>query len=151
MRATLWIPALLFLLAACSGGERWTGESAAEAVDSAALAAAQFDAAAFDTIEWKDQAARLERGEVVWRFSCSKCHAADGSGGGDVADALGLDVPSLLRSGRTAADDSATIQREIYVGTNEGMPNWGLHGLKLRDIDAVTAYIVDVLRAKAKR
>lgn len=139
------LTAVLVVAALGCGGEA-AREGAKEAPDSAALAGAQFDATAFDTIQWKDRSAALERGGVVWRFSCAKCHGMDGRGGGEVAIALKLEVPSIVGAEWRLARDVEGLRRKIFVGTNAGMPNWGLHGLRYRDIDAVATYMIHGLR-----
>jgi mono/diheme cytochrome c family protein len=96
--------------------------------DSVAQAAAAWDPTAFDSIAWDDDAARLERGQVVWSFSCARCHGAGGAGDGEVAREHELTVPTLL--------DPVSE-----------MPNWGLVGLKARDLDAVAFFIHAGLRA----
>jgi hypothetical protein len=35
----------------------------------------------------------------------------------------------------------------VFTGTANGMPHWGLHGLKARDVDAAARYIATALRA----
>lgn len=141
------VPLTAVLLVAAWGCSGEAGrEGATDAPDSAALAGARFDATAFDTIQWKDRNAALERGGVVWRFSCAKCHGTDGRGGGEVATALKLEVPSIVGAEWRLASDVEGLRRQIFVGTNAGMPNWGLHGLKYRDIDAVATYMIHGLR-----
>ena len=88
------------------------------------MAEAEFDPTAFDTISWNTPEERLERGTVVWSFSCSKCHGDAGLGDGELARVEGLTMPMI-----TDAD-------------------WGLYGLQYRDIDAVAQHIEDVLRAE---
>lgn len=143
-RSTPLAAALVVAAWGC-GGEA-AREGPGEAADSVVLASARFDGAVFDTIQWKDQEAALDRGAVVWRFSCAKCHGMDGRGGGEVARALELEVPSIVGAGWRLAADAEGLRRQIFVGTNAGMPNWGLHGLKPRDIDAVARYMVHGLR-----
>ena len=133
-------------LTACSGQESEEERQArmlqAER-DSIAMADSLYESVVFDTLTWESREARLERGGVVWRSSCQKCHGADGKGAGELARQLEIEVPPLS----VDTTDPAAIRRAIFVGHEGAMPNWGLHGLKYRDIDAVTAYIVQQLAA----
>lgn len=138
---------LAALLAAASGcGSPDAAEEQAHAptsADSAEYAATLFDASAFDSVTWETTQAALDRGGVVFRFSCRKCHGEGGAGdGGFVADGDTLRPPSFLDPAWQFADDLDGLRQEIYTGTGvEGMPHWGLEGLKYRDIDAVAKYL----------
>lgn len=141
-------------LAACGGGpsaeeQRAEADAARRAAraDSVAQAAATYEAAAFDTIQWASDNDMWERGGVVWSFSCQTCHGSDGMGQGETAVAANLDMPNLVAVEWDKAGDLAAIRRSIYVGHESQMPSWGLVGLKYRDIDAVARYIDDLLRA----
>ena len=141
-------------LTACGGGpsaeeQRAAADAARRAAraDSVAQAAAAYDAAAFDTIQWATDNEMWERGGVVWSFSCQTCHGSDGLGQGETAIAAGLDMPNLIAAEWDKAGDLPAIRRAIYVGPESQMPSWGLVGLKYRDIDAVSHYIDDLLRA----
>ncbi|MGW8283557.1 MAG: c-type cytochrome [Gemmatimonadota bacterium] len=114
--------------------------------DSVAQAAAAYDAAAFDTIQWPSDNDMWERGGVVWSFSCQTCHGTDGQGKGETAVSAGLDMPNLVALDWELADNLPEIRRAIYIGHESEMPSWGLVGLKYRDIDAVSHYINDLLR-----
>jgi len=155
MRAPL-AAALLAIagLTACGGGpsaeeQRAAADQARRAAraDSVAQAAASYDAAAFDTIQWATDNEMWERGGVVWSFSCQTCHGTDGVGQGETAVAAALDMPNLIAADWAEAGDLPAIRRSIYVGHESEMPSWGLVGLKYRDIDAVAHYINDLLRA----
>jgi len=115
--------------------------------DSVAQAAAAYEAAAFDTIQWPSENDMWERGGVVWSFSCQTCHGTDGSGQGETAVAANLGMPNLLSDDWAKAGNLPEIRKSIYVGHESEMPSWGLVGLKYRDIDAVSHYIDDLLRA----
>lgn len=151
-RIAVPVVALVVVLTACGREEtpqdREPRVRAARA-DSVALAEAAYDGSAFDTITWPAPAARLERGGVVWSFSCQRCHGPEGRGGGELAVQLGFEVPSVVEPDWAYAGVLPAIRRRIFVGHEGEMPNWGLHGLKYRDIDAVAAYIEEVLRPAA--
>ncbi len=142
-------------LAACgpSDEELARGEEASQEAlrlaraDSVAAADARFDPAAFDTIAWSSVEERLERGEVVWRFSCKKCHGETGLGDGQLAQVEELDMPVVVEEEWDYAGDIPAIRHRIFVGHESEMPSWGLYGLKYRDIDAVSFYIEHGLRA----
>jgi mono/diheme cytochrome c family protein len=107
---------LLIASAGCGGetdAEREARMQAARA-DSVRMAEEAYDATVFDTINWESSEARIQRGAIVWRASCAKCHGAEGRGDGEFARQLGLEGE---------------------------MPNWGLHGLGYRNIDAAAGYI----------
>lgn len=138
----------LLVLGAC-GGESEAEIEARRAQaerDSIAMADSMFNPAVFDTVKWENADARLERGALVWRTSCEKCHGAGGQGGGELAQQFELEVPPLALD----TTDVAGIRRAIFVGHEGAMPEWGLHGLKYRDIDAVTAKIIELLKAKSE-
>lgn len=142
------------VLTACGGGpsaeeQRAAADEARRAAraDSVARAAAAYDAAAFDTIQWATDNEMWERGGVVWSFSCQTCHGSDGLGQGETAVAAGLEMPDLTAADWENAGDLPAIRRSIYVGHESQMPSWGLVGLKYRDIDAVAHYIDDLLRS----
>lgn len=143
------LPALLVLAAACGG------EASPEAKKEARLAARQdstaqaeslYDAAAFDTITWENDNAMYERGGVVWSFSCQRCHGADGRGHGEWTEKYGFTVPDLTAPDWPLAGDIPAIRKAIFVGHTSEMPNWGLKGLKPRDVDAAAHYIDGLLR-----
>ena len=115
--------------------------------DSVAIAVAAFDPAAFDTISWETPQAAIERGGLVYRISCSKCHGDGGRGNGNFAIAGDtLFPPSFLTADWRFAEDPMGLRQTIFSGNVAGMPYWGLVGLKYRDVDAVARYIVDFLR-----
>jgi len=104
-----------------------------------------FSAAAFDTVAWVDQAARVEEGNVVYSVECRRCHGTLGRGTTDYARERELDVPSLVeRNWPLAQQDS--LRRRIYIGHESGMPIFGDGDLTLRQIDAAAAYILLTLR-----
>lgn len=150
MRRT--IPTILALawLGAC-GGEPPAQEEAVQQgptrADSVAIATAAYDPANFDTITWKTPQEAVERGGLVYRISCSKCHGDGGRGNGNfVMGGDTLRPPSFLAADWRFAADPAGLRAYIFSGNVAGMPYWGLVGLKYRDIDAVALYVTDFLR-----
>ena len=116
--------------------------------DSVGMAMQAFDASVFDTIAWESDQARSERGGLVYRISCSKCHGEHGAGdGGFVMQGDTLTPPSFLRAEWPLAESPIGLRRYIFAGNVAGMPYWGLVGLKYRDIDAVAYFIESPLRA----
>ena len=116
--------------------------------ESVAMAEARYDPAAFDTISWADAGARLERGELVFSYSCADCHGAGGAGDGETAVEHGLDMPDFNAIEWEYAGDVDAMRRRIYIGHESEMPTWGLYGLPYRDIDAVAYYIDQVFSSR---
>lgn len=150
------LAALLLVAVACGGGgdgdQKMTAaqqDSARDAAraDSVELAMAQYDPAAFDTIQWGSWEKRIERGETVWRWSCVKCHGSEGRGEGTLAEDYGLEMPDLAAEDWHYAGEPDSIRRRIYVGHRSEMPSWGLYGLNYRDVDATVEYILEVIRS----
>lgn len=110
-----------------------------------AEAQAQFEPAAFDTIEWDSPEARVQVGNIVFAAHCRKCHGVLGRGATEYAQQEDLDVPSLVEPDWPLAGEPMGVRRRIYTGHQE-MPTWGVAGISLREIDAVTAYILVQLR-----
>jgi len=116
--------------------------------DSMAEAEAMFDPAAFDTISWINADSAVARGQVVYRFSCQKCHGFLGHGDGDLATEHDLTMPDLTVPDWQYDGDLAAIRHRVFVGHQSEMPNWGLHGLAYRDIDAVAKHILTNIRGE---
>lgn len=144
---------LLSALMACnSGADEEAANAAAEAerqaqADEFAAAQASFDPAGFDTVSWETPQEALERGATVFRFSCQKCHGPTGEG--DAGFVMGGDTlapPSLIGEDWRFMEDLDGLREQVYIGTVDGMPHWGLEGLKYRDVDAVARYILEDLR-----
>lgn len=141
--------ALVFTWLGACGGEPPAQEvpQGPTRADSVEMAMAAFDPAAFDTIQWETPQAAVERGGLVYRISCSKCHGDGGRGNGNfVLQGDTLRPPSFLAADWRFADDPVGLRQAIYTGNVAGMPYWGLVGLKYRDVDAVARYIIDFLR-----
>jgi mono/diheme cytochrome c family protein len=119
--------------------------------DSVQMAEAMYDATVFDTITWESPQARLERGAVVYRSSCAKCHGPNGGGNGDAAMQHQIEVPSFLAPNWQYAGDVEAIRHAIFVGHVGQMPEWGLVGLKYKDLDAVAGYIAETLAPKSSQ
>ena len=155
MRSILCMGAVGIAIAAalgCSAGETPADKEAAirqARADSVAMAEQLFDPTVFDTLTWESDDVRFQRGGLVWRSSCEKCHGGRGIGDGAAAEQLEMQVPSLIAPDWAYAGDLQGIRKRIFVGHASGMPNWGLHGLKYRDIDAAAGYISQVLRPPA--
>lgn len=149
MRRLIPFIAAFAWLGAC-GGEPPAQEPvdlAAIRADSVAIAAAAFDPAAYDTITWETAQAALERGGLVFRVSCAKCHGDGGRGNAHfVLQGDTLQPPSFLAADWPYANDLMALRERIFTGNVVGMPYWGLVGLKHRDVDAVARYIVEFLR-----
>jgi mono/diheme cytochrome c family protein len=136
--------ALLVVLYGCGGGG--SQQASATHADSVALALSQLTVETFDTIAWASDSVALARGQLVWSTSCQKCHSADGSGDAGFVAAGRTLVPADFRSDTwQLGRDGEGLRRAVYTGTEEGMPHWGLVGLKPRDVDAVALYIERVL------
>jgi mono/diheme cytochrome c family protein len=135
----------LLILYGCGGGGEVPAASNAHA-DSVAFALSQITVETFDTIAWPSDSAALARGALVWSTSCQRCHATDGSGtAGFVQHGDTLRPPDFRDDTWTMGRDRDALRRAIYTGTEEGMPHWGLVGLKPRDADASALYIQQVL------
>ncbi|MDH5590791.1 MAG: c-type cytochrome [Gemmatimonadota bacterium] len=147
MRALIPGLAALTWLAACGTQEEVPVAQGPTRADSVQAADQMFDPSAFDTIQWATDSEAIERGNLVFRISCSKCHGESGRGNGNfVLKADTLRPPSFLAAEWRFADDPIGLRRQIFTGNVAGMPYWGLVGLKYRDIDAVALYITRFLR-----
>ena len=118
--------------------------------DSVTTAEAMYDSAVFDTIQWESPDALLERGALVWRVSCQKCHGVEGRGDGSLTMEHALQTPDMLAADWQYAGDVTAIRHQVYVGHESEMPSWGLYGLAYRDVDAAANHIEAVIRAPAE-
>lgn len=134
---------VLIAFAGCGGESEADREARMQAAraDSVRMAEAAYDATVFDTVSWQSSEERMQRGAIVWRASCEKCHGAEGRGDGAFAVQLGLEVPSFQDPDWRYAYEADSLRHRIFVGLEGEMPNWGLHGLGYRNIDAAAGYI----------
>ena len=138
--ALLWSAIAVLAMGAC--GEQAPEQALPTPADTVDMALAEYDPAAFDTITWETPEEALVRGSVVFSVSCRKCHGPQGYGdGGFVAAGDTLRPPSFHGPDWRFREDHAGLTRQIFIGTTEGMPHWGLTALSLRDIDAVAQFI----------
>ncbi len=108
-------------------------------------AEAAYAVALFDSIEWADTDQRLDAGNAVYGEECRRCHGPIGLGDTDYARERGLSVPSLVDRDWPLAQVDST-RRKVYVGHESSMPIFGDGSLSLREIDAVSGYILSTLR-----
>jgi mono/diheme cytochrome c family protein len=108
-----------------------------------------YSAALFDSISWASQEVRVLEGNTVYAEECRRCHGQLGEGRTAYARERNLTVPSLVEPDWPLAERDA-LRREIYVGHESGMPVFGEGDLSLWQVDAVAAYILDVLRPEVR-
>jgi len=152
MRRIVPLLVVLAWVGACNRGKsaEQEGQSAVQA-DSVMIAETAFDSTVFDTLTWKTTQEAHDRGGVVYRISCQKCHGDSGRGNGNfVFHGDTLRPPSFLTADWRYADDPIGLRRISFSGNEKGMPHWGIIGLGYRDVDAVSRYITEVLRVKYK-
>ena len=101
--------------------------------------------AAFDTLTWSSDSARIATGNLVFADECRRCHGPLGRGDTDYARERELPVPSLVQDDWPYAGSIDSVRYAIFVGHGE-MPEWGLGRLSTRQIDAVAAYLLHQLR-----
>ena len=137
-------------LIGCSNAEEEAAarEAAAAqaAADSVEFAREQFDPMAFDTVTWESRDEAIVRGSVVFSYSCARCHGRYAEGnGGFVTRGDTLKPPDITVSDWRFLDDPDGLREFIYTGSDHGMPNWGLEGLKYKDVDAVATFLIEGL------
>lgn len=106
----------------------------------------QFQSVRFDTLTWVDDDERALIGNDVYASRCRDCHGTLGRGHTDYDQARGLEVPSLVEPDWRMAASMDSVRHRVFVGHAAGMPNWGVGGLSVREIDAVSFYVVERLR-----
>lgn len=105
-----------------------------------------FTMTAFDSISWESDDQRALDGNVVYSTYCRNCHGPLGEGGTEYALNRDLDVPSLVEPEWRFAAARDSVLHRIFVGHASGMPTWGVAGISPREMDAVTHYLLEVLR-----
>lgn len=107
-----------------------------------------YSPAVFDTIAWESDSLRIAVGNDIFAARCRRCHGYLGAGG--LAEVRGdtVEIASLIEPDWAYAGDLDGIRRRIFTGHPAGMPIWGIAGLTMREIDAVSWYIDRVLRAQ---
>lgn len=109
------------------------------------MATAAYAPSIFDTVAWGTPEERETEGNRVYVNHCRNCHGPLGAGDTEYARERGLQVPSLVEAGWPKADRDS-VRLAAYAGHEAGMPVFGAHKLTPREIDAVAAYVLDVLR-----
>lgn len=133
--------AVVLVLSAC-GHEFEPPDREARVAD----AAERFEAAGFDTIAWTDERARELEGNGLYAAKCRNCHGTLGAGGTPYALERGLEVPSLVERDWRYESSPDSVLFHVFVGHAAGMPSWGVSQITLRQMDAVTFYILERLR-----
>ncbi len=105
-----------------------------------------FTLALFDTVTWESDEIRGLDGNVVYATHCRNCHGTLGEGDTEYARSRQLEVPSLVEPGWRWASWPDSVVARIYAGEVHGMPTFGVAGLTPREMDAVTYYLMQVLR-----
>lgn len=99
----------------------------------------------FDTITWQSDSLRAVEGNAVYAAKCRRCHGPLGRGGTEYALERDLEVPSLVEPDwRYTRLDS--VRHRVFVGHALGMPTFGVAGITLREIDASSYYVLNILR-----
>ncbi|MDT8340805.1 MAG: c-type cytochrome [Longimicrobiales bacterium] len=134
-------------LSACGGDDAPQDQrNRVTGADSVQAALTQYDAAAFDTIAWEAPEDAVVRGSVVFSYSCVRCHGRFAQGdGGFVSQGDTLRPPDVTVPDWRFLGDLEGLRQFIYTGSENGMPHWGLEGLKYRDVDAVARFLLEGL------
>jgi mono/diheme cytochrome c family protein len=132
---------LVLFVAACSEHEFHPPSEE----ERSARADSLYDPAAFDSIAWSTDSARIATGNLVFADQCRRCHGPLGRGATEYAAANEIAVPSLVSEDWRLAGDIDSVRHAIFVG-HGAMPEWGLGRLSLRELDAVAAYVIGQLR-----
>lgn len=109
-------------------------------------AAATFSIERYDTLTWASDSIRAFEGNSVWSSECRDCHGPLGRGTTTYAENQGLTVPSLVEPDWRYAGQRDSVLYRIHAGHADGMPTWSVAGISDREIDAVTHYLMEVLR-----
>ena len=111
-----------------------------------AQADSAYSPALFDSVNWESPDRRLEAGNLVYADECRRCHGPLGRGDTEYAERNDIDVPSLVEPDWKFDGAADSVRYSIFVGHVGGMPQWGVGRLSPRQIDAVTAYLLEQLR-----
>lgn len=111
-----------------------------------AEAAGAFSLQRYDTVTWASDSIRGLEGSVVWSSQCRNCHGPVGRGETAYARSQSLEVPSLVAPEWRYAGQRDSVLFRIHSGHAAGMPTWSVAGISPREIDAVTYYVLEVLR-----
>ena len=136
------VSAAVATVLAVAGCEPQADGGASQAADETAVAARQYDPAAYDTVEWASDSAAITRGRDIFKWVCAECHGDTGRGdGGRVIDGDTIRPQSFHQEDWPYAEDPDALHRKVFVGNRLGMPHWGLRQMRPRDIVAVERYI----------
>ena len=142
VRVTLLLS--LLVGAACSGEKKTFDPPDREA--RVAEAEELFGQTRFDTITWTSDDERALAGNGVYAADCRNCHGTVGEGATEYGESQGLQVPSIVESDWPLAASIDSVRHRVFVGHAAGMPQWGVTGLTIREIDAVAFYVLERLR-----
>ncbi len=142
-RAARALGVAVCVLVACSGEKTFDPPDREARV---AAADSLFSARLFDTVTWATPEERADAGNAVYAAHCRTCHGATGDGGTAYSEQRGLAVPSLVLDPWPLGAHQDSVRHRIFVGHAAGMPTWGVAGITVREIDAVTHYLVERLR-----
>lgn len=109
-------------------------------------AEALYSLALFDSVSWETDSVRDLEGNIVYASKCRNCHGVMGEGGTDYALQRDLNVPSLVEADWEFGDDLEETRHRVFVGHPDGLPTWGVAGITPREIDAVSHYVLEMLR-----
>lgn len=145
MRRTLTLLAMasVGVVGACKGGHHFDPpDQEARVLEAEGL----YSSNLFDSITWASDSARALQGNAVFAAKCRKCHGPLGQGSTEYARARDLDVPSLVKPDWHYARSLDSVRHRVFVGHQYGMPNFGVAGISLREIDAAAFYLLNRLR-----
>ncbi len=146
MTRLVFVALALVLAAACTDHEFHPPSEE----ERSARADSLFEQAAFDTLSWSSDSARINAGNLVFADQCRRCHGPLGRGDTEYARANEIAVPSLVQEDWRFAGEIDNVRYAIFVG-HGAMPEWGVGRLTTREIDAVAAYILRQLRPEVLR
>ena len=133
---------LTFVLVTTACGHEFEPPDRGERIRQAELA---YTPSLFDSVTWGEGENREAIGNEIYAEKCRKCHGPMGRGETDYARERKLTIPSLVEP-QWAYASMDSLHKTIYVGHEEGMPVYGDGGITPREIDAVAAYVLNMLR-----